>query len=214
MTYKIYGEDGLDEILGRLLAPQRLYSAAEIEADSTLVTPSAGAYGWWFDWIPPGVSAEGVKAESGRHLLYVGIAGGGAAKAKRPRTLRQRLANHIKGRVAQSTLRRTLACLLEGALGLKREWRTAPSGRVKMALAGDGEDILTDWMRTHAYVAWAPHPRPRLVEKTMLADVWRLPLNIEGSRDTFALTLRNLRRRPALDPGFSAERRRQDGNAR
>ena len=171
----------------QLLAPPRLYGVQELRTQPTLIPAERGVYGWWFDRPPPGAPAEETRLLRGWRLLYVGVAG---RRSGGSRTLRKRLANHLRGPVATSTLRRTLAVLLAEELALDLT-RTA-SG--KMAIGdGDGEARLTDWMAEHARVAWVVDDEPRAIELAVITQGPRLPLNIEGSTAPFAVTLRERR---------------------
>lgn len=61
-----------DEIIARLLQPDRLYTA-----DETAVRDGAplqtGVYAWYFDAIPAGVDASQCHRHAGWTLLYCGI---------------------------------------------------------------------------------------------------------------------------------------------
>ena len=168
-----------------LLAPARLYGVNELRLDPNLIPAARGLYGWWFASPPAGAPVEGTREIEGWRLLYVGVAGrhdGGS------RTLRKRLANHLRGPAATSTLRRTLAVLLADELGLALSRRS--TGKLYL---GDGETRLTAWMAEHAKVAWIEDPDPRALELALLTAGPRLPLNIEGSSDPYAATLRRQR---------------------
>ena len=183
MTHRMY-------VRAALLAPSRLYGVEELRAAPTLIPAERGVYGWWFDRPPPDVPIDGTEVASGWRLLYVGVAG---RRSDGSRTLRKRLANHVRGPVATSTLRRTLAVLLAEELSLDLARRAAG----KMTI-GDGEVRLTAWMAKHARVAWVVVAEPRTLELELITDGPRLPLNIEGSADAFAATLRRRRNLAAL----------------
>jgi hypothetical protein len=157
--------------------------------DAAVVPAAPGIYGWWFDDSMESVSA-GTLSRNGRHLLYVGIAPSSRPQeGRKPRTLRDRLINHCRGPLATSTLRRTLAALLnvEAAFSIG----IGPSGKLMM-LKHD-EVKLTRWMDDHAMVMWSIAQSPWLIEDELLEHGPRLPLNIQGSRDPYRLELKKLR---------------------
>jgi hypothetical protein len=123
--------------------------------------------------------------------FYVGIAPRkpSAAGSVSGGTLRNRLLNHCRGPLATSTLRRTLAVLLKGELGLDITCTSA--GKLKMPL--ELETRLTGWMDEHARVVWVVYPEPWEIEDHLIQGTTRLPLNIRGSSDPFAKVLSNLR---------------------
>jgi hypothetical protein len=92
--------------------------------------------------------------------------------------------------LASSTLRRTLACLLEAKLKLHLRRRAS----AKLWMTAADETRLTKWMDTNARVAWLCHDQPWLLEDELI-DVGhpRLPLNIRGSSDPFRAELKKLR---------------------
>jgi hypothetical protein len=205
-------------IAQRAVAPERLHTVSEIRASPATVPREAGIYSWWFRRVPPGVPVDGTLVRGRLRLLYIGIAPRAPSKEKkrvrtskgkkrvrtskgkkRVRTLRGRLLNHCRGPIASSTLRRTLACLLAPDLGFQFFRRS--SGKIGMS-ASD-EDKLTRWMDDHVRVGWIECPEPWEVEQTLIASGPHLPLNIQGSRNSFAIHLRALRASPkrARPPG-------------
>lgn len=84
----------------RLLAPERLWSRAEVLARPCPVPSSAGVYAWFFRGLPPGVPIDGCLHAHDLTLLYVGIAPKhppmNGARASR-QTLRDRLRYHYRG---------------------------------------------------------------------------------------------------------------------
>ncbi len=61
-----------EEIIARLLQPERLYTAAETAVRDG--TPrQAGLYPWYFAAIPTGVDANQCHRHDGWTLLYCGI---------------------------------------------------------------------------------------------------------------------------------------------
>jgi hypothetical protein len=181
-------------LLSELLAPRAFAMASEIAADPRLVPAVAGIYGWWFeDGALPIVPKQDSLHLDGRRLLYVGIAPSAPSSNGRisKRTLRDRLKNHTRGPVAQSTLRRTLVALLSETLELSPV--LLPSGKLSMSRAE--EAALTQWMSDHARVAWMLHPAPWILEHALISGGPRPPLNIRDSLDPFRLELKLLRRR-------------------
>ena len=145
---------------------------------------AAGVYGWYFREIPPGVPTRPCERRDGLTLLYVGIS---PSRAKSKGMLRKRIVTHYRPEGA-STLRRTLGVLLEESLDLRLKLR--PDGRFNY---GRTEEALSEWMSRNAYVVWAEHPEPWLVEPDLIASV-DLPLNINENRQhPFCARLRALR---------------------
>lgn len=175
-----------------LLRPERCFSVSEIRNCPSIVPAEPGIYGWWFSGELSGVPVAGTQRHDGWRLLYVGIAPSRAsASARRPRTLRDRLKNHCFGPAATSTLRRTLACLLQCRLKLQLS-RNA-SGKLCMR-TGD-EARLSSWMDRNARVAWVCLNEPWLLEYALITcGKPCLPLNIKGSSHSFRLELKELRK--------------------
>lgn len=171
-----------------LAAP--LHDFGMLDADPRLPPDQAGVYAWWFRRAPTGISMERTRSRDELHLLYVGIAPQRPSAAKRPRTLRRRLRDHVRGAVARSTLRRSLACLL--ADDLRLSFGRSASG--KLTLLEDGEAALSRWMADSAAVCWITASEPWTIEDTLIRSGPRLPLNIRGSRDPDAPELRRIRR--------------------
>jgi hypothetical protein len=105
------------------------------------------------------------------------------------RTLRDRLKNHFRGPIAMSTLRRSLAVLLNSELLLKVNRQS--SG--KLWMARDAETRLTGWMDQHARVCWTVTPEPWSVEHHLISTGPPLPLNIKGALHPFVLELERIR---------------------
>ena len=183
MTYMISDETR------PLLQPAQFHVADKIAISPSIVPASPGIYGWWFDEAISDVPSQESLLVDGRRLLYVGIAPNGARGTSGKRTLRDRLKNHCRGPIAQSTFRRTVVALVGEQLGLG-VYRQ-PNG--KLGLADDGESRLTEWMSTHLRVAWMVHPQPWELEEALITSGPRLPLNIMGSTDEFARILKERR---------------------
>jgi GIY-YIG catalytic domain-containing protein len=177
-----------------LLSPRQFFQVDKIRERPSIVPAEPGIYGWWFSNELPGVPVEGTLPQGEWRLLYVGIAPSGPTSARRPRTLRSRLKNHCRGPAATSTLRRTLACLLQSKLRL--QLRRNEIGKLLVI----PEHALTEWMNSHARVVWVLCEEPWRFERKLIKKGWppkagwpRLPLNISGSLDPFCSTLRTLR---------------------
>jgi hypothetical protein len=175
----------LSAVAGALLTPERLFRVADLRDLPAKIPKHSGIYAWWFSQAPAAVSIENTAAYEGRRLLYVGIAPRkpSAAGSVSGGTLRNRLLNHCRGPLATSTLRRTLAVLLKGELGFDITCTSA--GKLKMP--PEHETRLTGWMDEHARVTWVVHPEPWEIEDHLIQGTTRLPLNIRGSSDPFAI---------------------------
>jgi hypothetical protein len=173
--------------LRQLLNPKSLWTRKALGDGLLQVPAQPGVYAWWFKKRPPGVPCRDAYRAGTKWLLYVGIAPSRATSSTR-RTLKKRLKNHWQGRIACSTLRRSLACLLETELELRLRRRSG-----KLILAKAEEEILSEWMARNVAVSWIVHPEPWLVEDAILASKICLPLNIAGSSHSFANRLRALR---------------------
>jgi len=178
-----------------LLSPEQFFQVTDIRERPALVPAESGIYGWWFCGKLPGVPIGGTHLHQGWRLLYIGIAPSGPTSARRPRTLRSRLKNHCCGPAATSTLRRSLACILQEKLRL--HLRRNASGKLLVT----PEERLTEWMEDHARIAWVCcGEKPWHFEHSLIKRAWplrpnwpRLPLNISGSSDPFSLHLKKLR---------------------
>jgi hypothetical protein len=159
----------VESLAAEILKPSRAFALHEIKADLTLVPKERGAYGWWFDTSPPGVPIEQARKLKGFYLLYVGIAPSGPTSK---RTLRDRLKNHCRGPIAVSTLRRSLAVVLDGEFRLKV--RRQPSSG-KLYIDRGAEARLTAWMDQHARVCWAVTPEPWTLEHHLISTGPQLP---------------------------------------
>lgn len=192
-----------DPAIALLLAPQRLYSAAEAIARFGGAPRSAGIYAWYFDEIPYGIDAAGCHRQGDWTLLYMGISPKKPPTNGRPPSrshIHQRLRTHFGGNAAGSTLRLTLGCLLEQEIGTVLR-RVGTRGR--LTFTNPGEQLLDCWMQAHARVVWAEHSAPWELEDLLLASGLALPLNINGNPSLqFTSSLSAIR---------SAARRRAEG---
>ena len=152
-----------------------------------------GVYGWWFDHGLPLVPRDGCIKLDGKHLLYIGIAPPKDRPARRgaPTPVKSRLwRNHLHGTVRTSTLRLSLAALLEQELELAF-WRDK---RNRVRMDRHHEDKLSDWLSTHAAISVMQHDEPWSLEETLVRSGPPLPLNLSMSRHPFRSSLSALRR--------------------
>lgn len=152
-----------------------------------------GVYGWWFDHGLPLVPRNGCIERDGKHLLYIGIAPPKDRPVRRgaPTPVKSRLwRNHLHGTVRISTLRLSLAALLEQQLELAF-WRDK---RNRVHMDRHHEDILTDWIVKHAAISVVQHDEPWSLEETLVRNGPPLPLNLSMSGHPFKSTLSDLRR--------------------
>ena len=150
-----------------------LHTWDQIRKDRSLRPEFPGIYGWYFNRNLPIVRRRGSHQRGRWRLLYVGIS---PSRASSRSTVYSRVQYHFRGNCSGSTLRTTLACLLEG----KIHTRLRRSGS-SLRLTHEGEARLREWMRVHARVSWVGHPRPWIVEPELI-DALSLPLNIEHNR--------------------------------
>lgn len=175
-----------------LLQPASLLPACEILSDRTLVPDEAGIYAWWFDQEIPSVPLDGTLAHGSHRLLYVGIAPRAptAAGSESKSTLRKRIVgNHLGGRIASSTLRRSLAWLLKGSLGFE----IGRNAIGKAVMSREDEHGLTRWMSDHAAISFLCHGQAWCIEDHLIANGPALPLNLKGSTHAFRQHLSALR---------------------
>lgn len=159
-----------------LLAPRHLYSWSEIQSDPSVLPQQGGIYGWYFDRGLIGVPKRGCHGISRRKLLYVGISPSGPRSKG---TVYSRVSYHFSGNAGGSTLRTTLASLLQAQLRARLR-RVGRSEYIR--LTSDGERRLTDWMDRHARVCWTVCAKPWEVEPMVIRAI-RLPLNLAHNPD-------------------------------
>ena len=190
--------------LDALLRPASLLSADRIFGDQGLVPDAGGVYAWWFKGGIPGVPLDGTQEMDGHHLLYVGIAPRAPSRAGSisASTLRRRFRNHLRGRIAQSTLRRSLACLLQQELGFNITRNAAN----KLVMPRQHETTLTDWMAEHAAVTLLTDSAPWAIEDELISSGPQLPLNIKGSAHPFRAVLAGKRRKASHQVLSSVDR--------
>lgn len=178
--------------LGALLQPERLIAAADLLDRRASIPDVSGIYAWWFNTPIGAAPLEGTLHHHSNHLLYVGIAPrqpSAAGNVSRG-TLRKRITrNHLGSRIGSSTLRRSLAHLMKGSLGLEIVRR----GK-KDVMPRDQEAELTRWMSAHASLSYMPHPAAWEIEDRLIrCPYFVLPLNIRGSRHAFSSGLQEVR---------------------
>jgi hypothetical protein len=106
-------------------------------------------------------------------------------------TLRSRvIGNHMRGNIAASTLRRTLAALLFDVLAL-----TPVVKGSKVQLRKEQNTELGRWQHQHLRLTWHIAPEPWLLDSAVIAKL-RPPLNLAANQDhAFYSTLSDARRR-------------------
>ena len=151
-----------------------------------------GVYGWWFDHGLPLVPRDGCVEQDGKHLLYIGIAPskGTSIKPGSPSPLKRRFQRDHLRRVRGSTLRKSLAALLQRELDL--QFRRDKGGKVGMDRCH--EERLSAWINQHAAISIAQHDEPWRLEQELVRHGPPLPLNIDMSDHPFKSTLQDLRR--------------------
>lgn len=145
----------------------------------------SGIYAWYFDEIPPGVPEKGLCSVEGWRLLYIGMV--------QNQPVRERLlSRHYSGNAEESTLRKSLGCLLRDKLDLTPRKKSA---RSKKWTFGDDEDKLTEWMRRHARVKLVRIAMKKVKEmKEVLIKHFSPPLNIEEGSHPFVAELEAIRK--------------------
>ncbi len=152
-----------------------------------------GVYGWWFDNRLPLVPRDGCIEHDAKHLIYIGIAPPKDRPVRRggPSPVKSRLwRNHLRGTVRTSTLRLSLAALLEQELSLAF-WRDR---RNRVRMDRHHEDKLSDWIAKHAAISVMQHDEPWSLEEALVRNGPSLPLNLSMSGHPFRSTLSDLRR--------------------
>jgi hypothetical protein len=148
-----------------------------------------GMYAWWIvKRALAGVPANRHPAVAELDLLYVGIAPSGP---KSKSTLRSRvIGNHMRGNIAASTLRRTLAALLLDKLALTPIVKAS-----KVQLPKEQNAQLGEWLREHLRLTWHPAPEPWLLEHAVIKKLGP-PLNLDANQNhAFYRTLSDARQK-------------------
>jgi hypothetical protein len=171
----------------------KLYSRADLLANSSLVPKAGGLYFWFFKEAPPDVPLNGCVSFGGKTLLYAGISPKSPPQNGKPpstQTLRDRVRYHLKGNAEGSTLRLSLGVLLSEQLGI--QLRRVGSG--KRMTFHDGEYLLNKWLDDNAFVGWLEHKEPWVIEAEAIQQI-SLPINLEGNNHhPFQETLKALRK--------------------
>jgi len=172
----------------RILDPRELIHPINVGT----APPSPGIYAWWFVEGALDVPEADYQRLDGYELLYTGISPRkpSAAGNTSSGNIKTRLDAHANGDASRSTLRRTLGVLLAEQLGL-----TLGVHKTREHY-GEGERLITRWLRENAKVAWVTDPRPWEAEDELLKHAV-LALNIDGRSNTFARSISD-RRRVAL----------------
>jgi hypothetical protein len=160
-----------------------------LDAVRPLLPRANGLYAWWIvKQALTGVPANRHPTLAELDLLYVGIAPSGPTSKS---TLRSRvIGNHMRGNIAASTLRRSLAALLLDVLEL-----TPVTKGDKVQLPKEQNTQLGRWQHQHLRLTWHAAPKPWLLESTVIAKL-RPPLNLAANQDQeFYSTLSDARRR-------------------
>jgi hypothetical protein len=148
---------------------------------------TGGLYAWWIAKnVLPVVPST--THHNGLDLLYIGIAPSGTSSTA---TLSSRVVgNHMRGNIAASTLRRTLAALLLDELKL-----TPLRRKTKVILPKEQNQLLSDWQQRHLKLTWHPTSKPWLLEHAVIAEL-APPLNLAANNQhAFYTTLSLARRR-------------------
>ena len=132
---------------------------------------TGGLYAWWIHKNAlAGVPVNKHPTEQALDLLYVGIAPSGVTSKS---TLRSRVVgNHMRGNIAASTLRRTLAALLIHELRL-----TPIKKGTKVILPRHQNAQLSAWQQMHLRLTWHETQQPWLIEAGVIAAL-QPPLNL------------------------------------
>jgi len=168
----------MNSLFQPLLFPEKLYSATTILSNPSLIPAEPGLYAWYFREIPPGVPTDGCCWHNNLALLYVGISPSRLLTKGKPdeANLQKRIHIHLRRKAQQSTLRRTLGCLLSQKLGLCLQ----KTGSGKKMNFGEGEKKLSEWMADNAFVTWIVQPDPWNWERALI-EAARPPLNLDGN---------------------------------
>lgn len=175
----------------QVLVPRKLLEPAEILEHVAHRKIHHGIYGWWFDGALPEVPRDGCFNYDGRTLLYVGIAPSSLKYANSGRTLSGRIKNHLSGTIGNSTLRLSLAALLQEEFKFQF-WRAGKKARMTC----ENEDRLTEWIFHYANLSVAEYSMPWQLEREIIQRGPTLPLNLKDNRrNPFKPILSDLRRK-------------------
>lgn len=177
----------------QVLEPSNLLKPADILAHIDVHEITHGLYGWWFDQSLPDVPRGGCRELEGKHLLYIGIAPpkDRPIRPGSPTPIKSRLwRNHLRGSVRSSTLRLSLAALLEHQL----QFQFYRDDRKRVRMVKEHEEKLTAWIENHARISVVHHDEPWSLEEALIKNGPALPLNLSMSGHPFKPTLSALRR--------------------
>jgi hypothetical protein len=168
----------MNNVIDQLMRPEILFSRREVIGRSSVVPPEPGIYAWYFKEAPSCSIEEPCCWQwQNKRLLYTGISPSEPPRNGKPpskQNIRKRIAYHMRGNAYGSTLRLSIGCLLADTIGI--QLRRVGSG--KRLTFADGESVLSDWLDENAYVTWATHPQPWLVEIEAISRLY-LPLNLD-----------------------------------
>ena len=158
----------------RVVAELRSAPQRSVEEARSLVPAEPGFYSWWAE--PTSLPAEvpqDLHPETGRALLYVGIA---PASAISKGNLARRLRIHTKGAIGSSTLRRGLAALLYEDCGWRPIWASTRPGLENRDLAA-----LSKWQSENLAVQWCVCEETWVIEPAVIAAM-KPPMNLDHNR--------------------------------
>jgi hypothetical protein len=175
-----------ESFLEALKSPSILVSRGELVARLINPPSASGIYAWYFSASPGEVPVETCHEFAQQFLMYVGIAPG------RPHSrsnLRTRLRQHCRGNLKSSTLRRTIAALLESG----EPTRTNFVESTARGNAADLDQRVSAWMDAHAKVCWVEAELPWLLEPALVTAL-APPLNLDhNAQSAFRDRLKELR---------------------
>lgn len=176
------------------LQPTKLLKPRDLLADLSTTSAFSGLYCWWFDASLPKAPRLGCIEIDGLHLLYVGIAPRdevGLLKASKSPLVSRVWKNHIRGRIRSSTLRYSIAALLDEEF----RFRVNRDKRNKPSMSQGDEERLSRWMHQHALVSVYECRAPWKIEEKIVKYGPPLPLNIGMSAHPFAKELKVYRQK-------------------
>jgi hypothetical protein len=155
--------------------------------DKDKLPDGSGFYCWWSrSGSIPLVPSRPHPVEAGFDVLYVGIAPSGEQSTS---TVRRRVwGNHLRGNIAASTFRLTLASFLREQLEL-----VPIKSNKKTVLTSDHNKALSRWQVENLALTCHEVEAPWLLEAGVIAAM-RPPLNIDDNHaDTFCATVQRMR---------------------
>jgi hypothetical protein len=174
--------------------PQRIWSVTEVlNSHVSPIPKSPGVYFWCFQNVTEFFPTGSYITIKGFPLLYIGIA---PSRPFSKSNLKTRIIkSHLQRDASRSTLRLSLGCLLSEALNINLK---IINGRYTF---GNGEKVLSEWIKKSAYVFWVEHPEPWQIEEELI-HYSKPPLNLEHNQDhPFYLTLSFARDRARKSAG-------------